>query len=825
MRFGEELISERVPEWASKYLDYKTGKKYIHAVAEAIHKADSGHVPPPQQVPSRPDSRESNEHVASPTDFEAGEGLNPRYGPYVPIRDDESYSNPNSRPGSRVPSSGTGRLSNVALPRLDVAGLGVNRYQEQPRERVEVVMGGDMEQHPQRHASSAPRRMMTRRQRAFTAIASSYPFTAVRSKFFDSANQPLNPTDLVEKAKNDFFQFMMGELDKVEEFYRTKEQEAGKRLQLLREQLYEMRNRRGDDAFRSDIRRKGSGDPASQGLLGRVRESVIELTSFNKSSTKLSPGVRDRPPLPPTPILTALPSQSRRDFVPKQVIDEDVSYPEAKRRLKVALHEFYRTLNLIQSYAALNRTAFQKLNKKYDKNARVSEKQEFVRHFVDKASFVKSRVIEEHMQTTEDLFARYFERGDTKAAITKLRSRTALRDTETMSNFSNGLLVGFGFVLSVQGLISAVRFLFDEDVDDDKQKVVSSHLQIYAGYFLMLVMGWLFVLICRLWSKHKVNYKFVFEFDPRHSLDWRKLAQFPSLFTLMFGVIFWLNFSAEFGGEVMFLYYPVVLLGATLLVLFLPLPVFHHQSRLWFATAHWRLLMAPFYSVEFRDVFLGDIYSSLRYTFANAELFFCVYVEGWDEPERCGSSRSRLMAFLGALPYIWRAIQCLRRYYDTRNVFPHLANWLKYMVAIGAVVALSEYRIKGGEMTLSFFISLSTLSTIYSSYWDIYMDFRLAQKGAPNYLRDILAYNATWWYYAAMIADPVLRMTWVFFVIFNRNIQHSTIVSFVVALVELFRRALWVIFRVENEHCVNIAQNKASRDIPLPYMIEVQQVD
>jgi hypothetical protein len=36
------------------------------------------------------------------------------------------------------------------------------------------------------------------------------------------------------------------------------------------------------------------------------------------------------------------------------------------------------------------------------------------------------------------------------------------------------------------------------------------------------------------------------------------------------------------------------------------------------------------------------------------------------------------------------------------------------MIAIGAVVALSEYRIHGGQVALGFFISLSTISTIYS---------------------------------------------------------------------------------------------------------------
>ena len=74
------------------------------------------------------------------------------------------------------------------------------------------------------------------------------------------------------------------------------------------------------------------------------------------------------------------------------------------------------------------------------------------------------------------------------------------------------------------------------------------------------------------------------------------------------------------------------------------------------------------------------------------------------------------MGLLGALPFVWRAIQCLRRYYDTRDVFPHLANWLKYMIAVGALVALSEYRIHAGGVALGFFISLSTLSTVYSCW-------------------------------------------------------------------------------------------------------------
>ena len=31
---------------------------------------------------------------------------------------------------------------------------------------------------------------------------------------------------------------------------------------------------------------------------------------------------------------------------------------------------------------------------------------------------------------------------------------------------------------------------------------------------------------------------------------------------------------------------------------------------------------------------------------------------------------------------------------------------------------------------------------------------------------------------------------------------------------------MWALFRVENEHCANVSQYKASRDVPLPYRIE-----
>jgi hypothetical protein len=50
-------------------------------------------------------------------------------------------------------------------------------------------------------------------------------------------------------------------------------------------------------------------------------------------------------------------------------------------------------------------------------------------------------------------------------------------------------------------------------------------LQIYAGYFLILLLVWLFVVDARQFTQAKVNYQFVFEFDNRNMLDWRQLSE------------------------------------------------------------------------------------------------------------------------------------------------------------------------------------------------------------------------------------------------------------------------------------------------------------
>jgi len=134
---------------------------------------------------------------------------------------------------------------------------------------------------------------------------------------------------------------------------------------------------------------------------------------------------------------------------------------------------------------------------------------------------------------------------------------------------------------------------------------------------------------------------------------------------------------------------------------------------------------------------------------------------------------------------------------------------------------LSLFRIQKTTQMLALFTTFAAVNAIYCSVWDLLMDWSLLQPHAnKRFLRDVRGYKNKYWYYLAMFLDPILRFNWIFYSIYTQDLQHSTLVSFFVGLSEVSRRGMWTLFRVENEHCSNVARFKAFRDVPLPYELE-----
>jgi len=116
------------------------------------------------------------------------------------------------------------------------------------------------------------------------------------------------------------------------------------------------------------------------------------------------------------------------------------------------------------------------------------------------------------------------------------------------------------------------------------------------------------------------------------------------------------------------------------------------------------------------------------------------------------------------------------------------------------------------------FIAVASINSFYTIFWDIVMDWSLLNPYASwPFVRDAVGFKNRWVYYFAMLADPILRFSWVFYIIYANGIQYPALLSFVLGALEVIRRFIWCFFRMENEHVGNVGANRAYRDPRLPY--------
>ncbi|KXG49679.1 uncharacterized protein PGRI_056470 [Penicillium griseofulvum] len=870
-----ELEQELVPEWRAKYLDYKIGKKKVKAITRALQKAHrSPHVSSNRHPTTTPQIRSASYPVLTPSNTDKQLDAAADYVPSTPQRGvtnsptiirttpvPRTERQPLRTPGSRF-SENVGSYGSILAtppPQPHAAGSDVASFElpdpaldpdedyrsheettDRPShlrtpspvmDRRGIVNGSPS--HPISEPLPTQRPQLDQRASyqsqmgdALTKVTSGNRTSQLLRRVFTAEGEPGAKRSQydsgagaeLDKRQDEFFEFLDSELNKIDSFYVMKEQEATEKLRVLRQQLHIMRDQRIQEVLAAKRAVKTDNSEAQQRQNGfakiknaRIKDTFAGKNRFGKNTEALAqmatPGMhpQDREFI-----------AGRRDFMRRQdPQSHEVPYRSAKRKLKHALQEFYRGVELLKGYAYLNRTAFRKINKKYDKAVNARPPLRYMSEKVNKAAFVQSEVIESLMVAVEDLYSRYFERGNRKIAISKLRHTINKSDDYSPHTFRSGLLLMGGTLFSIKALVDATAILRSGEVDEQVQ--TSYLLQIYGGYFLIVFHVLLFCLDCMIWTKSKINHAFVFEYDTRHTLEWRQLLEIPAFFLFLMGLFMWLNFSWY---NHMYIYWPVVLIGLTIIIIFLPARVLYHRSRKWFAFSNWRLLLAGIYPVEFRDFFLGDMYCSQTYAMGNIELFFCLYASYWDYPPKCNSSHSRLLGFFQCLPSVWRAFQCIRRYVDTKNAFPHLLNLGKYIFGVLFYATLSMYRINLHTRFQASFITFALLNAVYTSVWDLIMDWSLGNPYAKNpMLREVLAFRRVWVYYAAMLLDVVVRFNWIFYAIFITNIQQSALLSFMVSFSEVCRRGVWSIFRVENEHCTNVLLFRASRDVPLPYDI------
>jgi len=498
--------------------------------------------------------------------------------------------------------------------------------------------------------------------------------------------------------------------------------------------------------------------------------------------------------------------------------------------LKLAFSEFYLSLILLQNYQNLNFTGFRKILKKHDKMLRTEAGGIWREELVETAHFHTNKDIDKLIADTEAMVTTELEGGDRQKAMKRLRVPPLGDKQSPWTTFKVGLFSGAFLVLMIAMVLSAVFHSYqDADNQDSVRNDWRVVVRLYRGPFLVILFLFLMGINVYGWRSSGVNHVLIFELDPRNHLSEQHLMELAAIF----GVIWTLSvLTFLYSAQLSIPAYanPLSLFIIMTIFMFNPTKTFKHDARFWFLKVAPRIILAPFFYVGFADFWLADQLNSLGQALKDFQFLLCFYISGetidedWDKADSlgyCSSSAWWLVAVVACMPAWFRFAQCLRRYRDTKEAFPHLVNAGKYSTTFFVVTFStldSAYRTETDKSPFYYLYILSAIiSSCYTYVWDIKMDWGFFNAGAGDnrFLREEIVYSSKGYYYFAIVEDLVLRFSWAYKLAL-KEVGFGAYAEFttsVFAALEVVRRFIWNFFRLENEHLNNCGKFRAVRDI------------
>ncbi|XP_017778007.1 PREDICTED: xenotropic and polytropic retrovirus receptor 1 isoform X1 [Nicrophorus vespilloides] len=494
--------------------------------------------------------------------------------------------------------------------------------------------------------------------------------------------------------------------------------------------------------------------------------------------------------------------------------------PRKIQEFKTAFSEFYLSLILLQNYQSLNHTGFRKILKKHDKLFSVDMGAKWHAECVEISHFYTNKDIDKLITHTENTFISSLESGDRQKAMKRLRVPPLGEQRSPWTTFKVGLFSGSFIVLLIAVVLSAI---FHEGTSEN----LKIAFRLYRGPLLIIEFLFLMGVNVYGWRSSGVNHVLIFELDPRNHLSEQDLMELAAIF----GVVWTLSIlSFLYSSSLSIPPYvnPLSLTVIMLLFLVNPLKVFRYDARYWFLKICVRMIGAPFFHVNFADFWLADQLNSLVAALLDFQFLLCFYFSNgnWLEAGDLGQCQEKnfiIRPIVNCIPAWIRFAQCLRRYRDSKEAFPHLVNAGKYSSTFFSVIFATlrafyndQYEDPMDNPFLYLWIAASFISSCYAYTWDIKMDWGLFDKsaGENRFLREEIVYSSTFFYYFAIMIDLVLRFAWglSFYLTENKFVSGDLMTS-ILAPLEVFRRFVWNFFRLENEHLNNCGKFRAVRDI------------
>ncbi|KAK3840616.1 MAG: SPX domain-containing protein [Linnemannia elongata] len=548
MKFAKQLQEEVVPEWRKAYMNYKQGKKYLKAIEAALDQLDDNnqnahlnnikHHEPLSIDTEAASSIERPATVYSPKYPDSPTGTTPiikkgrgSQRSYDTIHRPPPRSGTLPLPSSSLDSALDGTDQGPAVPH--------DPQQHQLAQRPSIATLTDRQVPPRRDsfvaqigeaARNQSHNVLKSLQRSLTMVAMP-PQRRLKPRAINLEGRPLDSIKgLMLEEERAFFQFLEGQLEMVDAFYKAKELESVTKLKVLKQQLYV-----ADEWKRRQDIRKAKAEAQRgwyQAEWSRVKNGLGSFMGDPTHTEDVTIGPLHRPHLDPldqvkhttvgfsTGAVTIIPrsgvvnnGKARKNSLRfrdnratvdghpvctvselnQVVIDDEenrrqhLNHKVARSRIKAAIYEFYRSMEMLKNYRVLNKTGFVKIMKKFDKTAGWKASKDFQASKLKPAYFISSTILDDLILETEDLYVAKFEKGHHRRGMAKLRIPTDRNKPNHSTIARVGLYIGIALPLLILGLKSALS--------EDTESVIpfwSSLLLVYAGLFLTVLFACLF---------------------------------------------------------------------------------------------------------------------------------------------------------------------------------------------------------------------------------------------------------------------------------------------------------------------------------------------
>ena len=489
---------------------------------------------------------------------------------------------------------------------------------------------------------------------------------------------------------------------------------------------------------------------------------------------------------------------------------------------KRALSNLYNETSWLHGYHSINSLAIEKIKKKATKVFRLYgiEIEKILEDINSEYPFFSTSPFNlfNLRLKAQKLYAEQFNRGNVKKAHNELESR--LLGQKDNKKYIFCLFVGI--IISFIFFYVIIKIIDGKNTNDSFKPFFPFFS---FSYIIILVLALIGIAIIIL-RHYRLNYAFLFELDMKSKIDLTKIFQFTLCLAALWMILFVLTKLALkfnlFGGE--YTLFPLLMNAVLVVILFLPFHVCYLSLRKGVLTTLIRN-MFPFgkNTVRFKDFTLGNILCSLADPFKNLFVGYCLMVcrDCYVYNKRGPCNRDTVPCLLiGIYPTFIRWTQCMNKFYYTRLIWPHFFGFLKVTFAMANNLAGFFYNRNKNHIRLAFRLTLASIATCYNLFWDFYLDWGLFKRN-NNYifLREKIAYHQAF-YYFAMCYDIIISTMWTWNFIPLRS-SLSEWKFLLTCTLEVFKRFIWVLIRIENEIIANPEGYRsilAIPELPLEYL-------